>query len=309
MKEFRAIVVGPGNIFNKAYLPFIFDLEELKIVGIVGKSEEKLKKYKEMYNIDTYTDIDKAIVLKPDCAFVHTSTNSHYEIVKKLLFNNINVYVDKPLTDDLEKTKELVSLAMDRSLILTIGFNRRFAPMYQMASNSFGRLRPDLYIMEKNRSDGIRDDAKFTLYDDFIHVVDTLCYLMGNIDSTNIINVSISKENNSLKNITVTISSDNAIAIGLMHRNSGKDYERLEIHGNGRSIVVDDMDNIKIMDNNGVYIRSFKSWDSISYRRGFVGTVKNFLKSLDEKKSNNDELICSLKTHQLVDDILRRIDS
>ncbi|MEG6570746.1 hypothetical protein [Thermoanaerobacterium thermosaccharolyticum] len=94
-----------------------------------------------------------------------------------------------------------------------------------------------------------------------------------------------------------------------MHRNSGKDYERLEIHGNGRSIVVNDMDNIKIMENNGVYIRSFKSWDSISYRRGFVGTVKNFLKSLDEKKSNNDELICSLKTHQLVDDILRRIDS
>ncbi|WP_349290143.1 Gfo/Idh/MocA family protein [Thermoanaerobacterium thermosaccharolyticum] len=121
MKKFRAIIVGPGNIFNKAYLPFILDLEGLNIVGIVGRSEEKLKKYKEMYNIDTYTDIDKAIVLKPDCAFVHTSTNSHYEIVKKLLFNNINVYVDKPLTDDLEKTKELVNLAMDRSLILTIG--------------------------------------------------------------------------------------------------------------------------------------------------------------------------------------------
>jgi len=308
MKKFKTIIIGPGNIFHKAYLPFIFNMDALDIIGIVGRNVEKLKKYKEMYNIDTYTDIDKAIELKPDCAFVHTSTNSHYEIVKKLLFNNINVYVDKPLTDDLEKTKELVNLAMDRFLVLTIGFNRRYAPMYQMASNYFGELRPDLYIMEKNRSDGIKSDIKFTLYDDFIHVVDTLCYLIGNIDSTNIINVSISKENNSLKNITVTINSDIAIAIGIMHRNGGKDWERLEIYGNGKSVVVEDLDKINVIDRKGEYIHSFKAWDNVSYRKGFVDAVNNFLESLDKKKHNYKELLCSLKTHQIVDDILKRVD-
>lgn len=100
MRKFRAIVVGPGNVFNKAYLSFIFNLEELNIVGIVGRSEEKLKKYKEMYNINTYS-LEKAIALKPDRVFVYTSSDSHYEIVKKLLINDINVYVDKHITDDI----------------------------------------------------------------------------------------------------------------------------------------------------------------------------------------------------------------
>ena len=29
MEKLKAIIIGPGNIFNKAYLPFIFNLEEL----------------------------------------------------------------------------------------------------------------------------------------------------------------------------------------------------------------------------------------------------------------------------------------
>ncbi len=37
MKKLKAIIVGPGNIFNKAYLPFIFTLEELEIVGNSGQ--------------------------------------------------------------------------------------------------------------------------------------------------------------------------------------------------------------------------------------------------------------------------------
>ncbi|AEF17517.1 MULTISPECIES: Gfo/Idh/MocA family protein [Thermoanaerobacterium] len=307
MNKLKAIIVGPGNIFKRAYLPFIFNVDMLEVVGIVGRDEKKLLKYKENYKVSTYTSIDEAIALKPDCAFVHTSTDSHYEIVKKLLTNNIHVYVDKPLTDDLKKTEELYNIALNNSLILTVGFNRRYAPLYVKASENFGEQKPELYMMEKNRSGGVGGDIKFTLYDDFIHVVDTLCHQLGNVASINISHVRMIEENNSMKYINVEITSDNGIAIGVMHRNSGADREVLEVHGYGKSVIVENFEKLIVSDKNNVSIYSHNSWDSVSYVRGFESAVNNFLYSINSKEINDDEIKLSLKTHQLIDEILKKI--
>lgn len=307
MKNLKAIIVGPGNIFKKAYLPFIFNLDMLEIVGIVGRDEKKLLKYKENYKVSTYTSIDEAIALKPDCAFVHTSTDSHYEIVKKLLVNNIHVYVDKPLTDDYKKTEKLYNIALNNSLVLTVGFNRRYAPFYIKASEHFGNGKPELYIMKKNRNGGVGGDIKFTLYDDFIHVVDTLCHQIGDVESLNISRVKAIKENNSLKYIDIEITSCDKVAIGVMYRNSGIDEEVLELHGYGKSAIVENLEKLQTFDGETASIYSHHSWDSVSYIRGFESAVNNFLCSINSKEINDDEIKLSLKTHQLVEDIVKEI--
>ncbi|MGB9809880.1 MAG: Gfo/Idh/MocA family protein, partial [Caldanaerobacter sp.] len=289
MRKLKAVIIGPGNIFNKAYLPFIFTLEELDIIGIVGRNEEKIKKYKEKYGVNVYVSLEDAIKLKPDCAFVHTATISHYEIVKMLLENKINVYLDKPIADDLEKTKELINLAKKNSLIFTIGFNRRHAPLYQKAFGFFKGTTPELCLMEKHRDNDIRDDIKYTLYDDFIHIADTLYYIVrkeGELD------IHVLKENDALKSIMVTLKGKNFTAIGLMHRNTGKDYERLEMHGHNKSAVVEDMELLKTMEKGCVEVHTFGSWDSTSYKKGFINVVKSFIGNVlnGDKKFANEEL-------------------
>ena len=302
MGKLKAIIIGPGNIFNKAYLPFIFNLDELNILGIVGRNKEKLIKYKQRYGCGIYTHLDEAIKLKPDCAFVHASTDSHYEIVKELLKSSIHVYVDKPITEEINKTKELIDLAMDKSLILKVGFNRRYAPMYQKALTLFEGLKPELCIMVKNRNNDIKNSVKFTIYDDFIHIIDTLCYIVKDIDD---IDVNISKERDSLKSIQVVLKSKSSTAIGVMHRNGGKDYERLEIHGYGKSAVVENMETTMIMENGNIYEYNFGNWDTISYRRGFETAVKSFLKNVLEGNYSNDELNCTFKSHEIIEEILK----
>lgn len=303
MEKLKAIIIGPGNIFNKAYLPFIFNLDELNILGIAGRNKEKLQKYKERYGCDVYTEIDVVIKQKPNCAFVHASTDSYYEIVRELLKSGIHVYVDKPITEEIDKTKELIDLAMDKSLILKVGFNRRYAPMYQKALALFEGLKPELCIMVKNRNNDIKNSVKFTLYDDFIHVIDTLCYIVKDVDD---IDVNILKEGDSLKSIEVVLKSNSSTAIGVMHRNGGKDYERLEIHGHGKSAVVEDMESIRIMENGKIYVHNFGSWDTISYRRGFETAVKSFLKDVLKGNYANDELKCTLKSHEIIEKILKK---
>ena len=65
-----------------------------------------------------------------DAAFVHTATESHIEIIEKLLSNNIHVYVDKPISYSYEDSIRVSNLAKKANKILMVGFNRRFAPMY-----------------------------------------------------------------------------------------------------------------------------------------------------------------------------------
>ncbi|MEG7342685.1 Gfo/Idh/MocA family oxidoreductase, partial [Bacillus cereus] len=110
--------------------------------------------------------------------FVHSATTTHFEIVKLLLEMGLHVYVDKPLTDNIEQSEQLIELAIKQKRMLMVGFNRRFAPFYVSLKQNmtlFSSLR-----MDKHRSDSVGPkDARFTLLDDYLHVVDTVLWIAG----------------------------------------------------------------------------------------------------------------------------------
>lgn len=57
-----------------------------------------------------------------------------------------------------------------------VGFNRRFAPLYQQLKAQSGTLAS--LRMDKHRTDSIGpNDLRFTLLDDYLHVVDTALWL------------------------------------------------------------------------------------------------------------------------------------
>ena len=73
-----------------------------------------IPKYKSISNIrdlEKYVDdIEAAIVCSP--------TKTHYDIVKFLLKNNINVLVEKPITTNLSEAEELYNLASKKNKVL-----------------------------------------------------------------------------------------------------------------------------------------------------------------------------------------------
>ena len=64
-------------------------------------------------------------------------------------------------------------LAENRNVSLAVGFNRRYAPGYVAC---FDHPR-DLILMQKNRV-GLPEEPRKMILDDFIHVVDTLRFLV-----------------------------------------------------------------------------------------------------------------------------------
>lgn len=65
-----------------------------------------------------------------------------------------------------------------KKLTLMVGFNRRFAPLYRELKTRLGTAAS--LRMDKHRTDSIGPhDLRFTLLDDYLHVVDTVLWLAG----------------------------------------------------------------------------------------------------------------------------------
>lgn len=91
---------------------------------------------------------------------------------------NVHVYVNKPLAETLEQGEQLINLAEKQGKALMVGFNRRFAPLNRQLKTQMSR--PASIRMDKHRADSVGpQDLRFTLLDDYLHVVDTALWLAG----------------------------------------------------------------------------------------------------------------------------------
>ncbi|MFC1801175.1 Gfo/Idh/MocA family protein [Nanoarchaeota archaeon] len=102
----------------------VFSEIDCDLVGLADKDESK-KELAEKYNTNFFTDFQKMLPLV-DAVTVVVPTNLHYNIVKTCLEAGKHVLVEKPITLNSEEAKELVDLAEQKKLILSVGYLFRF---------------------------------------------------------------------------------------------------------------------------------------------------------------------------------------
>jgi virulence factor len=176
----RIALIGLGSIARKAYLPLLTTQADV-IPVFCTRNPQTLTRLARQYRVrETHADLEAAIQSGLDAAMVHSATESHAAIVRRLLEAEIPVFVDKPLTYSLAETEDLLALAEQRQQILYLGFNRRFAPLVQQLAAA---PNPVQIAWQKNRVD-LPGDPRVFIFDDFIHVLDSLRFLAaGPIDN------------------------------------------------------------------------------------------------------------------------------
>ena len=297
----RIGIIGIGDICKKAYLPVITLRDDIEII-LCTRNKETLKDIEGKYRLsNSVTNVDDLIKHKIDAAFIPSLTESHFEICKTLLENNIHVYVDKPLCYTYEEVLELYNLSKSKNIKLMIGFNRRFCPKVAELP-SLGK--PDIIIMEKNRLN-LPGDIRTFIFDDFVHVIDTVRFLMGD-DYLNF-TVNYKKENGLLNNVVLKLSNDNTTSIAIMNRDNGITEETIEYMASGKKSVVTSLVETTYYADGNKSIKGFGDWDNTLYKRGFVYIINSFL---DAIKNNSDlpiDLEDSIKTHKLCEDVVSSI--
>jgi virulence factor len=295
-------IIGLGDIAQKAYLPVI-SKKNLEI-HLCTRNEYTLRKVSEQYRINhLHQNLDSLINSGITGAFVHTATASHYDIVEQLLNNNIHVYIDKPVTYDFASTEKLIELSTGKNLILTVGFNRRFAPAYQFTKEL---INPNMIMMQKNRK-SLPGDVRTFIFDDFIHVIDTLLYLFPYPIQKMLVNGM--KRGERLYHVVVQlIASDGATAIGIMNRDSGTTEEKLEVFGPMGKQVVYNVSEVVLHEDKHEKKLGINDWAPTLFKRGFEQIVDDFLLALTSGKEPEIKKQDILHTHKICEEVVLELN-
>ena len=294
-------IIGLGDIAQKGYLPVLMEKENIELI-LCTRNLITLNKLSKKYRITEYVqNIDELIEKDIDAAFVSTATDAHFEIAEKLLKNGINVYIDKPISLNFNESKKLVRLAKEKGLVVMVGFNRRFAPMINKLKE---HGKADIIIMQKNRFK-FPDYTRRAIVEDFIHVVDTLRFLMD----TEVIKLQVryAVKDNLLHNVVIQLIGEECTAIGIMNRNNGVTEEIIEYMTAENKFVVENFVETTQFNDKNKNVYKFGDWESTLYKRGFYQIVEHFLSSVENKKTPVPSISDSLITHEICERIVMMI--
>jgi len=127
MKKFRTGIVGAGFI-GIAHVEALRRLGNIDVVALSERYNCK-EKAKQLFIEHAYEDFKKMID-EQELDFVHicTPNNTHFQIAKYALENNINVILEKPMTFTVEEAEILTKLVDENNLINAVNFHNRLYP-------------------------------------------------------------------------------------------------------------------------------------------------------------------------------------
>ncbi|NUL35496.1 Gfo/Idh/MocA family protein [Kosakonia sacchari] len=280
MTTLRIGVVGLGGIAQKAWLPVLGAATDWTLAAAWSPTREKALRVCETWRIP-YADSLTSLAAQCDAVFVHTSTASHYAVVSELLNLGVHVCVDKPLAENLQDAERLIELAARKKQTLMVGFNRRFSPLYRELKQQIPQAAS--LRMDKHRTDSVGPhDLRFTLLDDYLHVVDTALWLAGGAAQlksgtllTNDDGAMIYAEHHfSVEHLQITTS---------MHRRAGSQREWVQAVTDGGLFDITDMREWREERGQGVVVRPVAGWQSVLEQRGFAGCAHHFIECVQNQ--------------------------
>ncbi|MEU0006050.1 Gfo/Idh/MocA family oxidoreductase [Streptomyces sp. NPDC006314] len=291
--------IGLGDIARKAYLPVLGTQPGIDL-HLQTRTPATLHRVADTLHLSEgrrHTSLDSLLATGLDAAFVHAPTAVHPQIVTRLLEAGVPTYVDKPLAYELADSQRLVDLAEQRGVSLFVGFNRRYAPGYAQCLEH----PRELILMQKNRV-GLPEEPRSMILDDFVHVVDTLRFLVpGPVGD---VTVRARVEDGLLHHVVLQLGGDGFTALGVMNRLSGSTEEILEVSGQDTKRQV--LNLAEVIDHKGQpTVRRRGDWVPVARQRGIEQVVLAFLDAVraGEVLSARD----ALATHELCERVVRAI--
>lgn len=303
MRNPRIGMVGLGGIAQKAYLPILTKETDWSFIGAYSPNKENRKAICNQYRIQDYNSL---LSLAEDCdaMFVHSSTESHYEIVSELLNRGLDIYVDKPLAATVTEAEQLVELGIKRGRKLMVGFNRRFSPMYIEAK---AMINDSAWVhVEKHRTDSVGPHSyEFTMLDDYLHLVDTARWLVDGDLNVQYKNIQVNKEKQLVSAQHVYETPSKITMNTAMHRKAGTNLEQIELVTEGAIVRVKNMNIFEVEQNNTITTKIPGSWETVLKQRGFVDAVQHFIVCLHNGEQPLVDGTEGLKSQQLVSELTR----
>ena len=206
-------VVGAGHL-GKIHLKLLNSSKRFQLMGFydtdlkISKELSDKEGYRCFSNLDNLLDNVEAIdIISP--------TITHYQIAKQAILSNKHVFIEKPITNNVDHAKDIIKLSRKNNIIGQVGHVERFNPAYVAA---FNHIKDPMFIESHRLSDfNPRGTDVSVIMDLMIHDIDIVLSTVKSkvkkinasgvsiiSDSPDIANARIEFENKCVANLTAS---------------------------------------------------------------------------------------------------------
>ena len=254
-------LMGAGSFAQNIHLPNLSRMpSKYRLHAIMGKRGYNAQEIGRRFAFGKTVEDYRELLEDPDVDLILICTrhNSHYELVIRALEAGKNVFVEKPLCVDqaqLESIQSFYRQNRGNGPFLHVGYNRRFSPYARAIKKSIqGRANPLYMIYRMNAgylpmNHWVHHEGG-RIVGEACHLVDLMNYFTGSkitaiaYESLSPANDKISARDNkaiSLRYEDGSLATIHYFAVG--SNKLAKEY--LEIHFDGKSLVMDDYKSLR----------------------------------------------------------------
>ncbi len=312
--------IGAGNYATRVLMPAFKETKSLMHSVINQKSANGVIFGNKMGFKYASSDINEVFSNDQiDTLVISTQHDSHAKIALEGLQNNMNIWVEKPLSIDIDGIKKIEDFFFktndDPKPQLMVGFNRRFAPhvkkIHSLISDiscpktfiftiNAGKIDNNHWTQDKNRGGG-------RIIGEACHFVDLMRFLAGSeIASFNATPLVHKGKNNLYDSASITLRfKDGSIGTILYLANGSSKYpkERIEVFVDGKILKLDNFRKLY-----GYGWNNFKKMTKLRQDKGQTQSVRDFIDSI--KKGNQliplEEIFEVSRTVIEIDKMLRK---
>ena len=262
-------IVGAGNFTSAMILPSLKKCNAAVkyIASSGGLSGTTLAKKFGITNSTTdYTSILKDDSV--DLVLVTTRHNLHAKMVAEVLEADKHVFVEKPLALNKEELNSILDVFQRHNKTVTVGFNRRFAPLAQKMKSLLGKTDTPINIVATMNAGAIPPSVWVhdmevgggRIIGEACHYIDLCSFLTGSKVVSVCMNAMGTNPEENTDNASILLKYANGSnAIINYFANGSKAYskERIEVYHQERTLVMDNWRKLK-----GFGFRGFSSASS-----------------------------------------------
>lgn len=126
MNKLRVGVVGAGYL-GRFHAEKYARMDDVELVGVVDIDKSQAEEVAGRFNTKAYLH-HEYLFGKVDAVSIVVPTPAHFSVAKDFLENNIDVLIEKPMSETTEQADELIRFAKSKSLIIQVGHLERFNP-------------------------------------------------------------------------------------------------------------------------------------------------------------------------------------
>lgn len=108
----------------------LYAFREQRRLDVYGENLEIVpeKNVEEEYDIKVCNSLEEAFLQKIEIAFISNPTSMHVDYAIKMAEKGVNLFIEKPISDNLENVNQLLSVIKKNKIIASVGYQMRYHP-------------------------------------------------------------------------------------------------------------------------------------------------------------------------------------